>query len=99
MTTYPWSLVPQITSHTSLGMACWFVDPDSFSPGHIYWEVCGLDGGHPCIWIAFQAHQIIHMHQQDMRKRVLTHPWAPIHHIRTHTYLGMVWWFADPAKS
>jgi hypothetical protein len=34
-----------------------------------------------------------------MRKRVLTHPWAPIHHIRTHTSLGMVWWFADPAKS
>ena len=89
------------TSHHiphTLGMAWWFVGPDSFSTGPISWEVCGLDGGHPCICIAFQAYKIIPIHQQDMRKRVLTHPWPLIHHITTDTSLWMVWWFANPAK-
>ena len=38
---------PSITTHTSLGMAWWFANPEK--PGPLYLVVCGLDGGHPCI--------------------------------------------------
>ena len=99
MATHSCPLVPHIISHTYLLMAWCFAD-EPVSPRPRYWEVYGLDAGHPCIWIAVQAYQIIHMHQQDMRHWVATHPLPPIHHnhIRTHTSLRMDWWSANPAK-
>ena len=64
MTTHPWSLVPQITSHTSLGMAWWFKNPAKSSP--IMLAICGLDGVHPCVCVTYQACQNFPMHLQDM---------------------------------
>ena len=71
-----------------MGIAWWSADPAS--PGPTYWEIWGLDGGHPYIWIAFQAYQIITMYQQDMGKGVAAHPCPLIHHNITDTSLGMV---------
>ena len=45
-----------------------------FSAGPTSWGVCGLDGGHPCIWTAVQACQIIFVYARDMLKG-----WQPIH--------------------
>ena len=46
-----------------MGIAWYSADPASSGP--TYWEIydLDLDGGHPCIWIAVQAYQIIPMHQ------------------------------------
>ena len=64
MATHLWPLVPHIISHTSLGMAGWYVNTENFGP--ISLVVCGLDGGHPCVWIDFQTCPTFPIHQQDM---------------------------------
>ena len=65
MATHPCPLVPHIISHTSLWMAWCFAD-EPVSPGPTSWEVCGLDGEHLFVWIASQACQTLHIHQQDI---------------------------------
>ena len=71
-TTHPLPLVPHIILHTSLWMPWWFIYHARLGP--ISWEVCGLDGGHPCIWITVQAYHTLPIHSQDMRKG-----WQHIH--------------------
>jgi hypothetical protein len=55
MATHPWPVVPHIISPTSLGMPWWFAYP--VRPGTTSWEVCGLNEGRFCLWIASHTYQ------------------------------------------
>ena len=67
-----WYIWPPIHSHRYLvsqsTLPCGWLggstDPVRHEPTS--WEVCGLDGGHPCIWIASQGCQIFPIHSQDI---------------------------------
>ena len=62
--THIWQLVPRITSHTSLGMAWWFVD--TATPWLTALMVYCLDGGYPHVYDTSQDCETFPMHPQNM---------------------------------
>ena len=56
--------LPCITCNNSLGMAWWFADPAKILAQALL--VCGLDGGHPHVWVTSQPCKIFPVYPQNM---------------------------------
>ena len=97
MATYPWPLIYFTTTHTSLGMAWWFVNP--VRPVPIALGICGLDGGYPHVYVTSQARATFPMHIQGMCKCIVFHLWPLGPRIISHTSLRIAWRFLNPRKS